>query len=226
MKKVNVLWVILDSIFVILFNTFFYVSGNVSEYNSAVWLSYSFIHIAYGMLLITPLITVKNKNLTVLGYPLYAISSVYFLVEFVVGLVFIFIAPESIKIPLLTQLTLLGIYAIILVSMLIANEQSEKNVEIKQKQIAFIKETTSLLKLILGKTNNKESYKIIERVYDLCNSSPVKSHQEITPIENEIMLLINKLDKFVSANENDDITTLTTSLIDLIEQRNIKLKSL
>ena len=110
MKKVNLLWVILDSIFVIIFNTFFYLSGTVSEYNSSIWLSYSFIHIAYVMLLITPLITVKNKNLTVLGYPLYAISGVYFLIEFIAGLVFIFIAPESVKIPLLTQLTLLGLY--------------------------------------------------------------------------------------------------------------------
>ena len=120
MKKLNVLWIILDLIFLVIFNAIFFLAGGV-ERVASVWISYAFIHFAYVMLVITPFLIRKSKSSVVFGYSLYSISAVYFLIQFVTGIVFIFISPESNTAAFLVQLCIAGIYGIILVSNMIAN---------------------------------------------------------------------------------------------------------
>ena len=46
MKKKIALWIILDLIFLIVFNTVFFVAGG-ADHPASVWISYGFIHFAY-----------------------------------------------------------------------------------------------------------------------------------------------------------------------------------
>lgn len=80
--------------------------------------------------------------------------------------------------------------------------------------------------MLLDRTSDKVSYKQIEKVYDLCNSSPIKSHQDIVSIENEISTLIWKLGSLVAAADTDNISLTTHTLMDLFQERNIKVRSL
>ena len=121
MNKKNFLWVILDLIFLVIFNVvFFVISG--TEHPASVWISYGFIHLAYIMLLITPKLIRKSSSSSVFGFSLYSISSTYFLVEFIIGVIFIFAKPESYKVSLVVQIITFGIYAAMIISHIIANE--------------------------------------------------------------------------------------------------------
>ena len=103
MKIVSVQWIILNSIFLVVFNALFFVLGGTDR-NTSVWISYGFIHFAYFMLLLTPRLTRGEKSWTALGFPLYVISAVYFLVELFIGSAFILIAFENYTGSFLVQL--------------------------------------------------------------------------------------------------------------------------
>jgi signal transduction histidine kinase len=225
MKKINLLWIILDLVFLLLFNTFFFVLGG-TEHNVSVWVSYGFIHFAYLMLLLTPRLIRKGKSSSIFGFSLYSISAVYFLVEFATGIIFILIYPESQKAALLVQLCIAGLYIIILISNMIANEHTADAEEKRQYQIAYVKDASIKLKSLLESISDKETKKKVEKVYDAIYSSPAKSNVNLMQIENSILQSINELEDAVSAGNKESIISLANTLLSAANERNIRLRNL
>ena len=206
-KKQNVLWIILDLIFLIIFNAMFFILGG-TEHRVSVWISYGFVHFAYMMLLLTPAVTRKGKSAAVFGFSIYSISSFYFLLELGVGVVFILVAPESYKAALLVQLCIAGIYGIALIANMIANEHTADAEEKRQYQIDYVKQASADLKSILENVSDKEINKSIEKVYDAIYSSPVKSHPNLAQTESQILVSINELKCVISDGDKDAIVAL------------------
>jgi signal transduction histidine kinase len=225
MKRINVLWIILDLIFLIIFNAIFFATGGIDRYLS-VWLSYGFIHFAYFMLLLTAFLIRAGKSKVIFGFSLYSISAAYFLGEFVTGIVFILLSPENHKIAFLVQICIAGLYAVILVSNMIANEHTAEAEEKRQYQNEFIKNASEKIKRILDSINDKETIKKIEKIYDAIYSSPAKSHQDLTQMEDSLLLSINELDDAVSTGHKESIISLVDSLLAAINERNSWLKTL
>jgi len=225
MNKNMILWIILYLIFLVIFNVFFFVLGG-TEHNASVWMSYAFIHLAYMMLILTPMLVRKGKSAAVFGYALYKISASYFFASFVVGIVFILIAPESVTVPLLVQLSLTGIYGIFLIVNMLANERTAEAEEKRQVQINYIKEAASQLKLIKEKVKDKEAKRKVEAVYDALSTSPVKSHPSLETNESRILFLIGELDNTVASGNNENIISMAESIMPEIANRNTRLKNL
>jgi hypothetical protein len=225
MKKTNVLWIILDLIFLVIFNVLFFVIGG-TEHNTAVWMSYAFIHFAYFMLLITPALIRKGKSTAVFGFSLYSISAAYFFTGFITGIIFILVSPESYTAALSVQLCIVGLYGIILISNMLANERTASAEEKRQYQIAYVKEASTKLKGLIKSVNDKEVKKKVERVYATVYSSPVKSHPSLTEIENRMLQSINELEDAISTENKEKIILLTNSLLTTINERNNQLKTL
>lgn len=223
MKK-NILWILLDLVFLIIFNTIFFVAGG-NEHPASVWISYAFIHFSYIMILATPLLIRKSSSSAIFGFSLYSISSVYFFLEFVVGLVFIFISSESYKAALLTQIIIAGIYAILLLANMIANEHTANNIERHEEEILFIKEISSRVKLLLGKLSDKKVNKELEKLYDLLRSSPAKSINSVKNIEIDVSNRIDELEVFIRMKDVENTIDICKNIIALIEKRNSILKS-
>jgi hypothetical protein len=224
MKKINVLWLILDLIFLVIFNAIFFVIGG-TEHNTSVWASYGFIHFEYLMQLLTPKLIRKGKSAAVFGFSLYSISATYFLIEFVTGIVFILISPESFNAAFLVQLCIAGLYDIMLVSHLISNEYTAVVEEKRQSQIAFVKDASVKVKNLLDNVSDREAKKKVERVYDTIYSSPVKSHPNLEQKEIHILQSIDELGRAVTSGNKDDIIAKANSLLSLINERNSLLKT-
>ena len=96
MNKKSVLWILLDLVFLIVFNIVFFVMGG-AQHPASVWISYGFIHFAYIMLVVTPFLIRKSSSAAVFGFSLYSISSAYFFAAFIVGVIFIAAHPENYK---------------------------------------------------------------------------------------------------------------------------------
>ena len=224
MKKINVLWLILNLIFLIVFNAIFFVAGGV-EHNASVWVSYGFIHFAYFMLLLTPKLIRKGKSAAVFGFSLYSISAVYFLIEFVTGIIFILVSPESFSAAFLVQLCIAGLYGILLVSHMISNEYTANAEEKRQIQIAYVKDASAKLKGLLENISDKETKKKVERVYDTIYSSPVKSHPDLEQKETHILQSINELERAITSGNKEDIISIANSLLSSINERNNLLKT-
>lgn len=223
MNKKSVLWIILDLVFLIVFNTVFFVARGF-EHPASVWLSYGFIHFAYLMVIATPFLIRKSSSAAVFGFSLYSISSTYFLIEFVVGLIFIFLSQESVKAALIVQIIIAGIYAVILISHLLANESTADSVERREEEVSYIKTAASRVKALIGKLDNKKANKEVEKVYDLLHSSPTKTISSAHSLEMEIKNKISELEGVVAAKDNDAVITLAGELLQTIEERNRKIR--
>lgn len=225
MKKKNVLWILLDIVFLAVFNTVFFVVGG-TDHPASVWISYGFIHFSYLMILVTPFLIRKSSSQAVFGFSLYSVSAVYFFVEFIAGLVFIFISSESYKASLVVQVIISGIYAVMLISNLIANEYTADSVEQHEDEVAYIKNAASRVKMLMGKASDKKANKEIERAYDLLHSSPSKSNNAVAPLESAILRAIYELESAVSSKDEDAIFSKSREIISLAETRNDELKKL
>lgn len=225
MKKTTVLWIILDSIFLIIFNVLFFVLGG-TEHGLSVWLSYGFIHFAYFMLLLTPILTRKGASSAVFGFSIYSISAVYFFIALTTGVVFILLALDGYRGTLIVQLCIAGLYGIILISNLIANERTAEAEEKRRYEISYVKNASMKVKSISKGIADKEVRRNVEKVYDALYTSPVKSHPNLEQMENRILSLINELEGEIATGSKDEIISLANSLLSAVNERNMRLKSL
>ena len=225
MGKTRALWIVLSLIFLVIFNAIFFAVGG-TVHNMSTWISYGFIHFAYFMLLLTPSLIRKGKSSAVFGFALSSISTVYFLIALAIGVIFILISPESHIVALLIQLCIVGLYGIVLVSNMIANEHTANAEEKRQDQIAYVKEASIKLKVLLDRVGDSETKKVVERVYDAVYSSPVRSHQDLTQIENTILLSIYELEDEVSTENKEKIVSTANLMLATVNERNMRLKTL
>lgn len=223
LNKKTLLWVLLQLVFLIVFNIVFFVtSGTVHP--ASVWVSYGFIHFAYIMLMITPLLVRNTTNTAVFAYPLNAISTAYFILAFLVGVGFIIAHPESYIAALVTQIILLGIYAVLFFSHMIANEETADSIERHEMDLEYVKDASSHLKRIGDSIDDKQFYKKVERLYDLLHGSPVKTNNSVRDYEMAVLDLIDELEMCI-ANNDYSTAELTINKIERnANERNRRLK--
>lgn len=223
MNKKKTIWILLDLVFLIVFNVIFFVVGG-TDHLASVWISYGFIHFAYIMLLITPFLISRSTNMAVLGLTLYSISSAYIIVTFVVGLIFIFTHPESYKVTLIVQVVISGIYAVMLISHMIANESTVDSNERHEMELRYVRYASSRLKGIMDSISDKQLRKKVEKLYDLLHSSPVKSNNSVRDYELSVLELIDALEGNIDRNDIP-ATEMTISKIERnASERNRRLK--
>lgn len=223
MNKKNALWILLDLIFLIVFNVVFFVLTG-TEHSATVWISYGFIHFAYLMLLITPFLIRKSSSTAVFGFSLYSISSTYFLIVFIMGIIFIVVNPDSYKVCLVTHVIVAGLYAVSLLSNLIANEHTADSIEQHEMELKYVKESSSKLKSILDRTSDRKMKKLVEKAYDTVHSSPVKSNSSVMDLELDVMELIDTLNNMINNADEERVKSLINKIINQAEERNRRLK--
>lgn len=128
MKRIYILWTLLNSLFLIVFNLLFFLLGDIDSFNTSVWISYGFIHFAYFVLLLTPVLVRKSKVETDYRKPLYLITGAYFLITFLVGVTFILTSTEKIKVTLTVQTILAALFLGWLLVHLLANEHTANSI--------------------------------------------------------------------------------------------------
>lgn len=221
MKK-SILYIALDLIFLIVFNVIFFLL-KPEENPASVWISYAFIHLAYIMVVATPILTRKGKSSSVFGVALASVSAVYFFIVFIVGIIFILARPESFKACLIIQILIAAAYGIVLLINLIANEVTAEKEEKRQKEILFVKTCSAKLQSALELAKDKEVKKAIEKAYDEVYNSPVKTSEAVRNIEIQIYDLTNKL--YDSVDAKDNALALCGEIVKNTKERNIQLKA-
>lgn len=226
MKRVNILWLMLDSLFLIVFNLLFFMFIYTENIQDSVWISYGFIHFAYLLLLVTPLLVRRGKADYIYRRSLYAITATYFLIELVAGTVLILKIPDNFTLTIVLQVILAAIFIAWLLSHLIANEHTANSVERREVELQYVKESASRIQSILRQITDRAANKKVQMLYDLIHSSPVKSHCDVYPVEQEIINEIETLIRTVKQNDIEKIVIITDKIYNLAEKRNNKLKFL
>lgn len=222
MKK-SILRILLGFVFLAVFNIVFFVVGG-TEHPASVWIFYGFVHFSYLMVIITPFLVRKSSSAAVFGFTLCSVSKLYFLGEFVIGLILVLVKKESYKVSLTVQIIMAGIYAVLLIANIIANEDTADSIERHERENAYIKSAASRVKLLMGKSSDKKVNRAVERVYDLLHSSPSRSSITVENEEAGIVDRIAILERAVAGGSGTDVIAVSDEIIALIEERNRKLK--
>jgi len=223
LKKTYTLWVMMDLVFLIVFNAMFFIIGG-TDHRVSVWISYGFIHFAYFMLLATPLLVRKGQSAAVFGFSLYSLSYAYFFIELITGVIFILVSPESYKAALLVQLCIGGIYAVLLMSNMIANERTAEAEEKRQYEIDYVKKAAVELASIMSGISDGDTRRKVEKVHDAISASPVKSHPSVRSLESQLLDGIANLRGVIRANKKESIIAQSDTLLTMINERNRQLK--
>lgn len=213
----------MDLVFLIVFNTVFFVAGG-TDHNASVWISYGFIHLSYILLIITPFLIRKSSSAAVFGFSLYSISSTYFLVEFIVGVIFCLINMESYKPALIVQVIIAGFYAIMLISHLIANESTADSIERHEMELRYVKDCSARILPLVDMVSDKKTRKKVEAVYDMIHGSQVKSSYNVRQIELDVIDQIEVLESAVDSADNEKIILVCNKILRLADERNRQLK--
>ena len=116
---------ILKLVFPVIFNLAFFLALGFTATTSQ-WLSWAAINVSYGAFLWTLCEPVK-ANLSVLRFSLYLIGACYWVVELVVGLVFMLLLANSPMLAGIVQLVLFGLFLVVLLSSKMANVSTEQS---------------------------------------------------------------------------------------------------
>ncbi len=223
MDKSKVLKVMLQFLFLVVFNVMFFSIGG-SEHNLSVWISYFFIHLAYLILILTPILVQGRDNRSTMLRATFTISLVYFLVELIVGVVLIFVAAEKHLPTFLIQFALLAIFASVLIINLIADQDTAEAEVIHKAEVDFKKNALTKVGIILSSLTQTETKKLVERAYDLLEASPLKSHESVSPLETQIIDQISRLTAAVDSGDDGVIQAQAQQLSLLVTQRNMQLR--
>jgi hypothetical protein len=223
MRKTDILWFVLEIIFLIIFNIYFFMLKGVDQ-TPSVWISYGSIHFAYLMLLLTPLLVRKGSRSTDYEGPLYIITKSYFFLALIIGVLFIIRSSESITAAILVQLTLAAVFIILLLFNLIANENTADNIQSHEIELKYVKESSSKLNALIKQIPDNKIQKKVEKAYDIVHSSQVKSSSRVQSIELNVIQEIGTLEKAVKQRNFEIILACVDNICNMAEERNRQLK--
>ena len=224
MKRTRILWLALNTIFIIVFLVFFFMLAETSECNTSVWISFGTILFSYIMLLCTPIFVREGPAQSDYRRPLYVVSSTYFLISFVMGLIIILINPEDYKATMLINVALLGVYAVVLLTNLLANEHIAEQEAKREIELKYVKEASATLKIIMGNVKDYNVIKHIQTAYDLISTSPANSSPSVKSLEDSIIQEIADLVDMNPISDSERINSSIDVIIAMATKRNVKLQ--
>lgn len=226
MKKSRVLWVLLDLIFLIIFNLVFFMLAGAKDHPASVWISYGFIHFAYLMMLLTPVFVTKGKSAAVFGYPLHIIASMYFILELIIGVIFILLHPKGWKAALLIQVILFAVYAVAMLVNMLANENTAAREARIQNDLQFVRTAAAQLESMMRSAPDRETGRMIEKAYDAARNCQVKSSPNLAPLENGMMNQIGAIQRAVFSGNKEDVKRETDLFVRMASERERQLRNM
>lgn len=183
MIRTGLMKIIMWSIVPIAFTLIFFVT--VGYDNGGAWTSLAFIWIAYLTASATCLSN-WGKQLSVLNWTMYYCAVVYFVVELVAAVVFLYIYSDYPKWSFAVQLLLLVAFVLVFGFSYISNQKTKKQIQEFNQNGSRVKQWRAKVALLLSNTPSNE----LKELSDLLSITPVMSSPEVASIDEEISSMI------------------------------------
>lgn len=223
MKK-KVLITALITLFLILFNAIFFLVGAPDSANASRWISYVAIHIAYLLMVFTPVITRIDGARKVFGIPLTLFSAGYFAVEFFVGLLFVLFNPKSCNAAIIFQLVIFVLYAAGVLMLMIANASAEEAEAEKLNPGVFTEKAGDMLADVMKKVKDGELREAVDGAALALSETPKETRADVLPLEADIISKIKDLRVAQEKADGEAVTALAGELRGMFEQRTAALR--
>ena len=174
------------------------------EYNVSVWISYSFIHIAWlANIIVFIRGTDSSHDRSVTSYPGYIFSILYRAAELLMGIIFIIIAPDAFFITLTANLILFAVYLILIFRAVSAESKIEKDIEVSSMDREYIKKASHIIKNLCMCSDDTQIHNELDRLYNIISSSPVRSNAEARDQEMKVLDLAEELNDKIDILEKE-----------------------
>lgn len=196
------MWAIVPIAFTLIF------FATVDYDNDGAWIDLAFVWIAYITASSTCLSN-WGKQLSVLNWTMYYCAVVYFVVELVVAILFLYVYPECPKWSFAVQLLLLVVFVLVFGFSYISNQKTEEQMQEFIENDSRVKQWRAKVALMQSKNPSNE----LKELSDLLSITPIICSPEVTFIDDEISSMI----------ESD--TPDVTQIVNKIKERTIILKT-
>ena len=158
-----------------------------TEYNEGTpWISFVFLWLAYLSASVTYLHDSNNSN-AILDYTIVLCGIGYFLTELFAAIIFLYVYKDIPQWSFTIQLLLFVVYVLLYGFVYIANQKTERQIENSQKELDVVTRWKAKATLMQLKNPSKKTKELL----DILNTTPVKSNDNVTAIEEEISNLID-----------------------------------
>lgn len=218
MKKIFLILV-----FLVAFNAMFFLLCD--NKNMGVWISYGFVHFAFLLLLIMPLLGTKGKGTFILNAAVYTQAIYYFICELIAGSIFMVLQFDHILWPLLVQGVLWLVYMTVILINAWANDNTQKSLQERERDLRPVQDCIARLKLLSLRVKDAEMRKDVMACYNELYYSATRQNQASEQIDAEIGALISGLDTELRQNDDADmVKRYVEQLHNLIRERKEILK--
>ena len=209
---------ILKLVFPVIFNLAFLLVLGTSATASQL-LSWFAINVSYGAFLFTLREPVK-ANLSVLRFSLYLIGAVYWVVELVVGLVFMILLSQSPMLAGVVQLVLFGLFMVVLLSSKMANVSTEQSLERQRNFSLFLHG----IRRGVSDCRSQMNSAVLGELEQALEVSPLVTTPEVASLEQRLRNNLKGLQHVVAAKDRARTDQIAATMLQLLKQRNAMLE--
>ncbi len=224
MKRKSSFWT--GAIFVLLTIIFNIISfWFIEDYTSSFWVSVAFGNASIVMFALAIFAINKKGKDVYLDYQNDMVIGGYYILCNILNICFILFRMQNTKVNLFVNILLLAIYLVVLFIFFGANTKTRAQIEYdKQKRDAFylLKEKAELL---LDKNPNRQVNKKIEYLYDRICSCQINRAANVEDMDEQILSGLNELSSIVCSEDTDAIVSKISSILDMIEERDKRIKN-
>ena len=217
MKNNKVLYGIIGLVALVIVNLVVFIS--IKEYSTARYINIAFLNISVLNLWFFS-IMFGNKEEGFMNYSRLPMVSLYSVVTFILSALLVLINFQNVKVTIVIQVILLGIYIILLATNTMANNSARNSVAIDKNNYGKVNDMTKRLDLILKTVENREIYKKIEKAYDAVKNTKVTVNQDTTQVDNDILQSIGIIEYSVQNKNFDAIDEQVEKIKNAIIRRN------
>lgn len=216
---------IIALVFIIILDGLFFLFKDISNCPDSVLSALIGLNIAYISLFLVPICALKQNGTKVLSDILYLIGAIYFILEFIVGITFLFWEQDTMVLPIIIQSVLFGLYIIILLGNVLANDATQKSINKQNAESDNIKAMIEQVEAILYLIKDNKAHKLVTSLYEDLKVSPIRSNIDVVDIEKEISISLMQMHNFAKTEEISEVVKIAAQIKQLIGQRNFKLKN-
>ena len=217
--KANILKIIIGLIFLIVFNTLFFLLGG-TERTTTEWVCYGFIHAAYLCLLSTPLFCNAGKGDSILSASLYLRALFFFFTELIVGICFLWYNSDSYLWPVIVQCVLLAIFWILQLMSVLANDATKSSLTKQKQERVYIRSLAENVKESMRKVSDSVLRKQMTSCYEALISSSIESFPEAAAAEMELEVAVNALCSAADVDDSKMLNLLIQNVQVALKHRN------
>ncbi len=209
---------------ILIFNVLFFILGGV-DHTTAAWIAYGAIHLSYIISIASPYLVKNQTNRVGSALSVSYVSAINLVIQIVVGGLIIIIDPDSYTGTLVIELIMLIVYIAILVTLLLANKDTEAAIARQKEEVFFIRDLAGRVKLLMGRDTSGRLDKPLEKLYDVIFCSPTRSCACVKPLEAELTAKIGELEGAVLGGRTDDAERIIGEALLLIDRIQLTLKN-